>query len=280
MDEIARFAANSLHKEYPEPDHLPEDALLVLVREKDVYAFGGNRPTIFIKNIRAMPDIAQEDLHYLGHYGSLPCYAYAIPENSPVPEGFMRSGVRELAEVIPDDELAIAGLAVQIIDYDRTTRFCGRCGTKTKSVRTERAKACPACHQVTYARLSPAIIVLVRKENSILLARGKHAPAGRFSLVAGFVEPGETIEHAVHREVLEETGIRITNVRYIASEPWPFPNSLMIGFVADYAGGSLQPDGVEIEAAEWFDREHLPEFPLKLSITRRLIDRWIAETET
>ena len=280
MEERARFAANSLHKEYPEPDQLPEDSLLVFVREKEVLALAGNRPTIFMKTNHAILDLAPEEPHYLGHYGSSPCYACAIPETTPVPEGFTRSGVRELADIIPDEELAIAGLAVQIIDYDRTTRFCGRCGTKTKPVRTERAKVCPACHQITYARLSPAIIVLVTKDDTILLARGKHSPPGRYSLVAGFVEPGETIEHAVHREVLEETGIHITNVRYIASEPWPFPNSLMIGFVADYAGGSIMPDGIEIETAGWFDRNHLPEFPLKLSITRRLIDLWIAKNPT
>ncbi|MFA4859841.1 NAD(+) diphosphatase [Methanoregula sp.] len=276
MNETARFAADSLHKEYPEPDQLPEDALLILVLEKDVFAQKGNRPTLFIKNARRMPVPAQEYLHYLGHYGSLPCYACEIMEKTQIPGGFTRSGVRELADIIPDEELAIAGLAVQIIDYDRTTRFCGRCGTKTKPVRTERAKVCPACHQITYPRLSPAIIVLVRKDNTILLARGKHAPPGRYSLVAGFVEPGETIEHAVHREVREETGISITNARYVASEPWPFPNSLMFGFIADYAGGSIMPDGNEIESAEWFDRNHLPEFPLKLSITRRLIDHWLS----
>ncbi len=137
----------------------------------------------------------------------------------------------------------------------------GTCGTRTLSSQTERAKICPSCHYVTYPRISPAIIVLVKKDDTILLVRGKRAPAGRFSLVAGFVEPGETIERAVQREVKEEAGIEIHDIRYLASEPWPFPNSLMIGFVADYTRGTLTPDGVEIESAGWFTRDSSRTFP-------------------
>ncbi len=211
-----------------------------------------------------------------GNLGTVPCYVLDIHKKDQCPDGVTLCGVRDLDDRIPDEELAIAGLAVQIADYNRTTRFCGRCGTRTLSSQTERAKICPSCHYVTYARLSPAIIVLVRKDEMILLVRGKQAPAGRFSLVAGFVEPGETIEHAVHREVKEEAGIEISHVRYLASEPWPFPNSLMIGFVADYAGGTLRPDGIEIESAGWFDRDNLPDFPSKISIAHALIDGWIS----
>ncbi len=197
-------------------------------------------------------------------------------EREQCPEGVTLYGVRDLDDKIPDEETAIVGFAVQIADYHRTTRFCGKCGTRTLSSQTERAKCCPSCHYVTYARLSPAIIVLVRKDENILLVHGKQAPAGRFSLVAGFVEPGETIEHAVHREVKEEAGIEISLVRYLASEPWPFPNSLMMGFVADYAGGTIRPDGIETESVGWFDRDNLPDFPPKISLTRALIDGWIA----
>ena len=276
MDHTARFAVDSLHNQYPEPDRLPEDACLVLVREGGVFFRTGSAPTIFEKVSLDLPERVIKHAQYLGHRGSVPRYVIEVPGNLPLPEGVVYSGIRELAGLIPDEELATAGLAVQVTDYDRTTRFCGRCGTATEPARTERAKVCPSCHQVTYPRLSPAVIVLVKNNNSVLMIRGKKAPPGRYSLVAGFVEPGETIEHAVHREVREETGVAIKNIRYCASEPWPFPNSLMLGFVADYEGGEIAPDGIEVESAAWFDRNHLPDLPPKLSITRALIDNWVS----
>ena len=276
MDHTARFAADSLHKEYPEPDRLPEDACLVVVRDGGVCIRPGSAPTIFEKVSPDLPGDLGSHARYLGHRGPVPCYAIEIPGDRPLPGELAYSGVRELAGLIPDEELAIAGLAVQITDYDRTTRFCGRCGALTEPARNERAKICPSCSRVTYPRLSPAIIVLVRNGDSVLMVRGVRAPPGRYGLVAGFVEPGETIEHAVHREVREEAGIAIKNVRYLGSEPWPFPNSLMLGFVAEYDGGEIAPDGIEVEAAVWFDRDHLPDLPPKFGITRALIDHWLS----
>lgn len=276
MNHTARFAADSLHKEYPEPDGIPEDACLVFVRDGGVCIRTKSDPTIFEPLSPDLPKDLSIHAQYLSHREQVPCYALEIPDDLPLPKGLKRSGVRELAGLIPDEEFAIAGLAVHITDYDRTTRFCGRCGTETESSRIERAKICPSCHYITYPRLSPAIIVLVRNDDSVLMIHGIHAPPGMYSLVAGFVEPGETIEHAVHREVQEEAGIRIKNVRYCASEPWPFPNSLMIGFIADYDGGDIIPDGVEVDNASWFDRNNLPVLPPKLSLTRALIDDWVS----
>jgi NAD+ diphosphatase len=277
MDHKARFAADSLHTEYPEPDRLPSGACLVFVREGRVSFRNGSTPTIFEHLSPDLPEGLKRNAQYLGHRGPVACYAIEVPGDLPLPEGLAYSGVRELAGLIPDEELAIAALAVQITDFDRTTWFCGRCGAATEPVRTERARVCPSCQRVIYPRLSPAVIVLVRNNNSVLMVRGKKAPPGRYSLIAGFVEPGETIEHAVHREVREESGIAIRNIRYRASEPWPFPNSLMLGFVADYEGGEIVPDGIEVESACWFDRDHLPDLPPALSITRALIDDWKSE---
>jgi len=279
MDHNAKFAADCLHKQYPEPDRLTEDACLVLVRDGGVYVRRGGTPTIFVEVSLDLPEELKRNAGYLGHRGPVACYAVEVPGDFPLPEGLAYSGVRELVGLVPDEELAVAGLAVQIVDYDLTTRFCGRCGAATEPMRTERAKVCPSCRRIMYPRLSPAIIVLVRKDDSILMVRGTRAPPGRYSLVAGFVEPGETIEHAVHREVLEETGIAIKNARYRASEPWPFPDSLMLAFVADYAGGEVAPDGIEVESAAWFDRDHLPDLPPRLSITRALIDDWAASRD-
>jgi NAD+ diphosphatase len=276
MEHRARFNVGSLSKDYPLPQDIPENALLVVVHKNEICLRTGCDPTIFMPVSREITESLDDNIQYLGNLGTVPCYVLDISVEDHCPEGVTLCGVRDLDDRIPDEELAIAGLAVHIADYHRTTRFCGRCGTRTLSMHTERAKICPSCHYITYARLSPAIIVLVRKDENILLVHGKQAPAGRFSLVAGFVEPGETIEHAVHREVREEAGIEISHVRYLASEPWPFPNSLMMGFVADYAGGTLTPDGIEIESAGWFDRHNLPDFPPKISITHALIDGWIS----
>jgi NAD+ diphosphatase len=221
--------------------------------------------------------IVLERCQYLGYRGKVPYYAGEVKEDTPVPKGTEYSGIRDLFGHIPDEDLAIAAFAVRMIDFDRSTRFCGRCGKKTSQLKTERSKQCSSCGLVIYPRLSPAIIVLVQRDNRILLARSPRFPPGMFSLIAGFVEPAENLEHAIEREVKEETGIFIKNIRYFGSEPWPFPNSLMAGFTADFAGGELVVDNNEIESAFWFDREHLPRIPEKLSISRALIDWWFAK---
>jgi NAD+ diphosphatase len=276
MDHSPRFAADSLKKVYPDTGYrIGNESLWIMVRGTTVSVTKGPSPTIFFHGLPGTPENMTDTIQYLGHRESTACYAIGIKEDAEGPANRVFSGVRDLAGTIPDEELAIAGLAVQIIDFDRMTRFCGRCGAEMQQTNTERAKTCPSCNFTIYPRLSPAIIVLVRNDNRILLVRSKNAPQGRYSLVAGFVEPGETIEHAVHREVREETGIEITNVRYLASEPWPFPNSLMIGFIADYVSGDIVADGIEIESVGWFDRDHVPRSPVNLSIARSIIDWWI-----
>jgi NAD+ diphosphatase len=212
---------------------------------------------------------------YLGRRGTIPCYAGILDPDAAAPKNRQMVRVRDLFVRIPDEELAIAAFAVRMIDFDRKARFCGRCGSITRPLRTERAKQCSSCGLIAYPRMSPAIIVLVQRDDRILLARSPGFPPGMFGLVAGFVEPGENLEHALMREVREETGIFVKNIRYFGSEPWPFPDSLMIGFTADFAGGELVVDRNEIESAFWFDREHLPRIPEKLSISRTLIDWWV-----
>ena len=142
----------------------------------------------------------------------------------------------------------------------------------------ERAKRCPACGLVNYPRLSPAVIVAVIKGDQILLARNKRFRAPFYSVLAGFVEPGETLEQCVQREIHEEVGLSVKNIRYFGSQPWPFPNSLMIGFVADYAGGEIAVDNSELMEAGWFSAESLPVLPSPISIAWQLID-WFAKTQ-
>jgi len=170
-----------------------------------------------------------------------------------------------------------AGRAVQLVEWARTHRFCGRCGTLTEEVPGLRAKRCPRCDLEAFPRLAPAVICLVEREGErVLLARGPQFAAGTYSCLAGFVEPGEALEDAVTREVREEVGIEVTEIRYFGSQPWPFPHSLMIGFTAHWLSGDIAVDGVEITEAAWFTHEDLPHLPSSISIARRLIDDWRA----
>ena len=180
---------------------------------------------------------------------------------------------------VDDMVWTVAGRAVQLIEWQRTHRFCGRCGTPTEAASGERAKRCPACGLLAFPRLAPAIITLVERDDGrALLARGVTFPIPMYSCLAGFVEPGETLEEAVHREVREEVGVELTDVRYWASQPWPFPHSLMLGFNARYAGGELVLDDKEIVDAQWWAPDDLPPIPPGLSIARRLIDDWVARS--
>ena len=167
---------------------------------------------------------------------------------------------------------AVAGRALQVIEWDRTHRFCGACATPTVNATGRRAKVCPACGHESFPRLSPAIIVAVERGDEILLARSPHFPPGVHSVLAGFVDPGESAEEAVHREVFEEVGLRVTNVRYFDSQPWPFPNSLMMGFQADYVSGDIRIDNEEIVSAAFFRSDALPTlFPGRVSISQWLL---------
>jgi NAD+ diphosphatase len=210
---------------------------------------------------------------YLGLLGEQHCFACELEEGCSAPEGMQWSGLRALFGAIDDSLFALAGRAFQIVDWDRSHQFCGCCGTPTQIKNNERSRECPKCGQVHYPRIAPAIMALVRRGRELLLARSPHFAPGMYSALAGFVEPGETLEQTLVREVREEVGIEVANIRYFASQPWPFPHSLMIAFNADYAGGEITPEPGEIEAADWFTLDRLPQaLPGKISISRRLID--------
>jgi NAD+ diphosphatase len=222
---------------------------------------------------------------YLGHVeengAATDCYAAEVAAETPVPAGYMADGLRQLYPLLPEPFLGIAGRAVQLVAYDRQNQFCGQCGSRTADQEHERAKRCPHCGLVVYPRLSPAMIIAVTRQTGdgleILLARNHRFPPGRFSVLAGYVEPGESLETCCAREVCEEVGIDITNIRYFGSQPWPFPNSLMIGFTAEYAGGDIKLEESELAEARWFAAHELPGIPPPFTIARRLIDGFIAQ---
>ncbi len=214
---------------------------------------------------------------YLGCLRGTDCWAAELPKDADAPAGMSWEGLRTLFSVLDDAHFAIAGRALQLIDWDRTHQFCGRCGAPTEPHAAERVRACPACKLSAYPRVAPAVMALVKREKHILLARSPHFPQGMYSALAGFVEPGESLEQCLAREVAEEVGVRIGNARYFASQPWPFPHSLMIAFVCDWASGEIKPQDGEIEEANWFEVLQLPKLPSKISIARRLIDAVVKE---
>ncbi|HWQ39249.1 MAG TPA: NAD(+) diphosphatase [Burkholderiales bacterium] len=233
-----------------------------------------------IPQARSLADLGLASVRsqYLGALGNVPCFTAEVEESSPAPPGMKWSGLRALFGALDDTVFALAGRAFQIMDWDRSHQFCGRCGTPTQLKPGERARACPRCGQLHYPRIAPAVMALVRRGRDFLLARSPHFPPGMYSALAGFSEPGETLEQTLTREVEEEVGIHVSNLRYFASQPWPFPHSLMIAFHCDYAGGELHPDPMEIEAADWFSAERLPQvLPSPISISRRLIEATLAE---
>ena len=213
---------------------------------------------------------------YIGRKDESPCFFAELPDAGLLADGFVFKGIFELLGLLEDEILLVAGCAAQLIRWDRGHRYCGRCGSPTEDKTAERAKACPDCGLVCYPRLSPAVIVAVVKEDKLLLATSARFRTNFWSVLAGFVEPGETLEACVVREVHEEVGILVKNVRYFDSQPWPFPDSLMLGFTAEYAEGEIRIDPAEITGADWFPADNLPNIPPKVSIARRLID-WFVE---
>jgi NAD+ diphosphatase len=189
--------------------------------------------------------------------------------------------LRGLFNRLPDEVLAIAGRAIQILEFDRSHRFCGACANPTLLHEGGRSRRCPACGETSYPRVAPAMMVLIKRDamfgRQLLLARSPRFPAGMYSALAGFVEPSESIESCIHREAFEEVGLRVRNIQYFGSQSWPFPHSLMIAYVADYDGGEIQCQEGEIEDARWFTLDALPQLPHRLSIARRLIDGVIAQ---
>lgn len=233
----------------------------------------------------AVPD--SEDLSYLEnkitgklYIGSMDghsCYAARYPEESAIPDGMEFVGLRQLHGQIDSSMLQAAFRAVQIVAWDETHRFCGACGEATVKKADEHAKVCSKCGHLSYPRLSPAVIVAVTKGDQLLLARNKNFVTGMYSVLAGFVEAGETLEECVKREIREEAGIEVKNIRYFGSQSWPFPNSYMLAFTAEHESGDIVIDDNEIADARWFSVEEIPKVPGSLSISRKLIDWFIEE---
>jgi len=243
-----------------------------------LFAFRGRE--LLVTSDLILPSVSQIDAQgveavrtqYLGHLDGRHCYSAELPHDAKPEEGFRFADLRMLFGTLDEILHTLAGRAVQIVEWDRTHQYCGVCAEPTELSVTDRSRSCPSCKIPTYPRLAPAMIVAVEKGDQILLARSPHFPAGIMSVLAGFVEPGESAEEAVMREVFEETAIVVNNVEYFSSQAWPFPNSLMLGFRAQYDSGNIEIDGEEIVEAGWFSADAMPNaFPGKVSISQWLI---------
>ena len=243
----------------------------VLLRRKDVTQF-----------------IDDEEIIFLGMYRDCPAFAIGIDQC--VPEPFTDLGqfhdLRYLGSVLPEDEANLSAHARALVIWHRQQKYCGRCGTPTRADSGGNTRKCTAneCGTTIFPRVDPAIIVLVSRGDRCLLGRQKDWPEGRYSTVAGFVEPGESLEDAVAREVFEETNIKVGNIRYHSSQPWPFPSSLMLGFFAEALSDEIKLNDGELEDARWFSHKEMtsgfPKLPYRVSIARKLIDTWISASDS
>ena len=222
--------------------------------------------------LQPQPTLAFEAIarsrHYLGRLDALDCWVYQLPE---APPGWRAVGLRAAMLQFPAALMGVASRAAQVLEWDRAHRFCGVCGTPTEPAAHERARKCPACGHSAYPRLSPAMMVLVWRGRELLLARAPHYAKGMYSALAGFVETGESLEECVHREVAEEVGVRVRDLRYYGSQSWPFPHSLMVAYTAEWTGGDIVRQEDEIEDAGWYDIDALPGVPPRFSIAGHLI---------
>lgn len=214
----------------------------------------------------------QDQVVKIGEYQDLPCMLLDLGAEVPDTSSAELVGLRQFMFNNDDALFELISRAWQIALFLRTHRFCGQCGSRMQNVGWKMAMQCHTCQHRTYPRISPCIIVAIRKSKQILLAQGKNHKDGMYSTLAGFVESGESLEQAVHREVMEEVGVKVKNLQYFGTQPWPFPHQLMCGFLADYDSDEINIDENEILAADWFDFDNLPFIPPPFSIAGQLIE--------
>ena len=247
-----------------------------LTQDQHVFLLAGheNIQRIPLGAIPAAFDGKVENIVYFGSYLNTPCWAGSVVGDVTTPAGFIRERLAPGQIQLNDDLLSLCGLAQQATTWDAASWHCPRCGEPTVTIKGERGKRCLRCKYDHYPHLSPAVIVLVRDGDRVLLTRKSFWAKGRYGLVAGFVDIGESLEATVRREIREEVGVEVRDIRYVGSQYWPFPSQLMVGFVATYAGGEIRVDHSELEDARWFPLAELPEIPGRHSIARFILDHY------
>ncbi|MGD0680138.1 MAG: NAD(+) diphosphatase [Polyangiaceae bacterium] len=259
-----------------EPPATTAPPLWIAFRDEEIFVDG---ETMLLESLEPLglsaPSAGAAGAFYLGTLDERPIFVVAQAD-APANARFV--SLRAALMTVGREGIHLLALAAERVRFERTHVFCGRCGARTVDKAGERAKSCPACGLHVYPPVSPAIIVLIHDGRRMLLARRKKMQF--FALVAGFVESGESLEHCLAREVREEVGVEVTDLRYFGSQPWPFPHQIMIGFYARWAGGEVRADGVEIDEARWYDPEALPHLPPTVSIARAMIDAFVAQEKS
>lgn len=278
-----RFEKKGLHMNYNfnfQKDIEKEEPAYWFIFQKDkiMTLAEGNATQPLLVRGRDIPHINLAKALHVGSLNGINCYAASDPaENRIEIPGTEWVPLRSPYGKFDDEMFLIYGRARQLLTWAENNRFCGRCGNPMALKPDERCFVCSSCGYVSFPRISPAVIVSVEKDGKLLLANAQRFHSKMYSVLAGFVEPGESLEDCVRREIKEETGLEVKNIRYFKSQPWPFPDSLMIAFTAEYAGGELSIDHREIDDAGWFAAEELPTIPGKISVARALIDHFVTE---
>lgn len=210
----------------------------------------------------------------IGYWNNEPVFVFSIPSSTTINQPFFAEPFNSSEDRLDNETLTLAGLGKQILHWENQSQFCQKCGIKTEKIIGSFGKKCTGCGSEHFPHLHPCAIVLVRRGDELLLTRKKEWAKGRYGLVAGFLDFGESLEECAIREVLEETAIEIKNVRYVGSQNWPFPAQMMAGFVADYSRGEIKIDLNELEDARWFKKDSLPCLPGKRSIARWILDNY------
>jgi NAD+ diphosphatase len=262
------------------PDTLQGDSLWLVFQGASVLVADADYSFPVLRDV-AWLGLEELSRHYLGRLDGQTVFAVATSPEAVPPPGYRFDDLRRLLGHTHDRLFSLAGRAVQILEWERSHRFCGRCGSHTiDHAKGERAKVCPACGFSSYPRINPCVIVAVTRGEDILLARAQRFNRPMFSTLAGFVEAGESVEETLHREVQEEVGIHVRNLRYFGSQSWPFPGNLMLGFHAEYAAGELILQEDEIAEAGFFHFSQLPAIPPPGSIAHALIQAFVASCKT
>ncbi len=297
MVSAKEYLVSIFPESYPSPQHLPfnseclkrsfqmappaadpgGEGVLVLLRGSEILVPRG-------ENGGALPRGLPEALRgsgrspiYIGQWQGVPCRALAVSKKAQIPAGLTGENLLATEPALTLEVLSLGGVASHVLHWEKNSRYCSLCGSEMDRVGGEWGKKCRGCGYAHYPHIHPCVIVVIRDEGRVLLARKAGWPEGRYGLVAGFLDFGECLEEAVAREVMEETGVRVKNIEYVGSQSWPFPSQLMAGFVADYDGGEIVVQEDELEDARWFDVNDLPALPPKRSIARYLIDRYAKE---
>lgn len=273
--------APEFKRAYPNNQPLPETGLWFAINQHGLIVAANCDAVRLPNGASHLPGLARpDDAILLGEIGTTACLACAVPDDIALPEGYRAIDLRDLYGRVDDRLYAIASYATQMLHWQRTSNYCANCGAPLAPIPGEWGKRCLRCGFTAYPPVNPCTITLVHDGDRILMTH-KAGRGARYGLVAGFVEPGETLEQSVEREVMEETGIEVCDVRYWRSQPWPFPHQLMCGFYARYAGGALRVDNDELDDARWFSIDDLrngrPALPAPPSIARQLIEHWLAQ---